>query len=170
MIEEKIIVAKTNEAAKPEKLNRKFAEMKKFWLKKPSLIAVLLSMLLVAVALIYGYANGYFQASLAKPEHRAYDLKNKAEELQSEIAELSKQKARLEQKRSKILKQLEKTSVLLEKSKDSAAEVKAHIEVESSACMSCPTPAWIQSQRKIFAALEEIEKILNEEKTDEPAK
>lgn len=153
MSEEEKIVAKTKDDP----------ELKKLWWTKPSYLAALCPAVFVLSALVYGLANGYVQVSFVNPEDRTNNLTKQTEELQSEIA-------KLEQKRAKILEQLEKTNVLLDKSKNSSAEVDAHIQVLSSSCVSCPTPAWVQSYKSISAALEEIEKILNEGKQNAPAK
>ena len=137
-------------------------ESKKARRKKSYYAAALVLAVLTVTGLAYGFANGYFQVSSEKSESRADDLRKQTEKLQSEIAEISKQKEIMEQKRAKILEQLEKTKILVEQSKNSSTEIKAHIEVVSSSCLSCPTPAWIQAQKKVFDNLEEIEKILNE--------
>lgn len=159
----------TEEELDVEKLKLEIAELKKPWWKKPSSVIALFLTVLVSILSVYGFAGGYFQVSFIKPANQTYDLRKQTEVLQSEVAEISSRKEAMEQKRDKILKQLENTKILLEETKNSSAEVKAHIEVLSSACLSCPTPAWVQSQRKIFAALEEIEKILSEDKSDAPA-
>lgn len=161
---------KSKEERKLEKPKFKIAERKKHARKAPFRLAVLFLAFFVFAGLIYGLANGYFQISFVKPENRADNLSNQTETLRAELAEMSKQTEIIEKKRDKILEQLRKTKTLLEKSKLSSAEVDAHIEVSSSTCMSCPTPAWVKSYKAVFAAFEETEKILNEDNLDTAAK
>lgn len=165
MSEEELNVTRTS-----EELQYLSEASKKNWWKKPSYIVVLFLIVFTLAPFVYGFANGYFEVSYVKPEDRAYNIKKQSEELRSEIAELSKQKEIMEQKRDRVLEELKKTRTLVEKSKDSFPEVDAHIQVELSACKSCRTPAWIESYRTAFASLEEIEKILSEDKTNESVK
>ncbi len=154
MSEEEKLSTKTKE--KPE--------LKNFRWKKPSYIAALCLAVFTLAAIVYGFGNGYIRVSFVKSEDRTDSLKKQTEQLRSEIVDISKQKEMLEQKRARILEQLEKTKTLLDKSKNSSAEVDAHIQVISDTCVSCPTPAWVQSYKTVSAALGEIEKVLNEDK------
>jgi len=129
------------------------ASLKKASWKKPSYITALFLTIFAATALVYGFASGYVQVSFGK----------------SEVAEISKQKEILEQKRTKIAEQLEKTKLLVEKSKSASPAVDAHIQVLSGSCLSCPTPAWVESYRTAFSSLEEIEKIINEDNAVAPS-
>lgn len=131
---------------------------KKSWWKKPSLLIVLSLIIFIATTLIYGFAVGYLELSVSKPEDRAKNI----EKLRTEIEEISKEKELLEQKRNRILEQLNKTKTLVEKSKNSFPEVDAHIQVVSSTCKTCRTPAWIESYQTAFTSLEEIGKIIDE--------
>lgn len=131
---------------------------KSFW-KKASFLIVLGLIVLIAAPLIYGFAGGYLELSIVKPEDRAQNVKK----LRAEVEEISKEKELLEQKRNRILEQLNKTKTLVEQSKNSFPEVDAHIQVVSSSCKSCRTPAWIESYQAAFASLEEIGKIIDED-------
>lgn len=132
---------------------------KKSWWKKPSYLIVLSLIVFIAMPLIYGFASGYLELSIVKPEDRAQNVTK----LRTEIEEISKEKELLEQKRNRILEQLNKTKILVEQSKNSFPEVDAHIQVVSSTCKSCRTPAWIESYQAAFTSLEEIGKIIDED-------
>ena len=160
MIEEdKTIVTITKDEL--DKLNLEIAALRKSRWKKTLYLAALLPTILVSATIIYVFTSGYFQEVVSR---------NQTAQLRSESEEISKQKVILEQKKEEILEKLKKTKTLIEQSKNSSAEVDAHIEVIANTCLSCPTPAWIESYKTTIATLDEIEKILDEQNSGVAAK
>lgn len=79
---------KTQKELEREKLLLEIEELKKKWWKKPSYIAALFPTVLALVTLIYGFTNGYFQASFIKLENQKHDLVIEKEKLKAEINEM----------------------------------------------------------------------------------
>lgn len=90
-----------------EKLLLEIAELKKTWWKKPAYISALFPTLLTLVALVYGFANGYFQASFVKIENQKHDLQKEIDEFTHTRVDLQREHDRLVERNAKLAVQLD---------------------------------------------------------------
>ncbi len=78
-----------------EKLLLEIEQLKQAWWKKPVYVLAALPTLLAVLSLIYGFANGYFQATATKLENQKHDLQIERDRLEAEIKEFAKEKEEL---------------------------------------------------------------------------
>ena len=83
-------VTSTKEILEREKLALEIEQLKQPWWKKPTYILAALPTLLAVVSVIYGFANGYFQAAAIKLENQKRDVEVQIRVLQEERQSLEK--------------------------------------------------------------------------------
>ena len=67
-------VTSSKEMLEREKLALEIEQLKQPWWRKPTYILAALPTFLAVVSLIYGFANGYFQAAAIKLENQKRDV------------------------------------------------------------------------------------------------
>ena len=81
----------TKEDLEKEKLRLEIAELNRQWWKKPAYIAAVFPTLLALTTLVYGFANGYFQASFIKLDNQKHTLQKEIDGFNEEKVALTKQ-------------------------------------------------------------------------------
>jgi len=114
------IPTETKEDLEKEKLRLEIAELNKAWWKKPAYIAALFPTILALTALIYGLANGYFQASFVKLENQTHAVQVRKEQLEKDLAELeeefresAEERRIIEERKVELLKRVDEVDILL---------------------------------------------------------
>ena len=106
----------TKEELERKKLLLEIEELKKKWWKKPTYIGAAFPTLLAIITLVYGFANGYFQASFVKLENQKYALQNEIRAFEGEKADLKRQVNELTEEREQRQKAMREALDSLEKS------------------------------------------------------
>jgi cell division protein FtsB len=83
-----------------EKLRLEIQRLKDSWWKNPAYVLAALPTVLALLSLIYGFANGYFQATATKLANERHDLEVEKAKVQADIQQLSAD-------RKEILRQIE---------------------------------------------------------------
>jgi stress-induced morphogen len=99
------ITTPTKESLEQKKLLLEVAELERAWWKKPTYIAALFPTLLALTALIYGIANGYFQATSERIRAENIKLENQKHDLQKEIDAFTLRKTVLEKENTDLTNQ-----------------------------------------------------------------
>jgi hypothetical protein len=86
-----------------EKLLLEIQQLKDPWWKKPAYMLAALPTLLAALSLIYGFANGYFQATAVKLENQKHDLQIEKDRLQTEVKEFTAKRDELNRQNKELL-------------------------------------------------------------------
>jgi hypothetical protein len=81
-----------------QKLSLEIQELQRRWWARPAYVAALFPTLLAIATLVYGFINGYFQASFIKLENQKHDL-------QSEIVAFTETKNSLQQRNVELSEQ-----------------------------------------------------------------
>jgi uncharacterized protein HemX len=126
-MEEKAEIVESKEPTKEEleraKILLEIEELKKEWWKKPTYIAALFPTVLALATLIYGFTNGYFQASFIKLENQKYDLQNEIKAFEAEKTALRKQVEENETAVKATKAKIEEADAELKTQKDNLREV-----------------------------------------------
>jgi hypothetical protein len=101
-----------------EKLLLEIEQLKEPWWKKPVYMLAALPTLLAALSLIYGFANGYFQATATKLENQRHDLQVQKDKLEADVKEVAATKEKL----ALQVEQLERTREVYEEEAKMADE------------------------------------------------
>jgi hypothetical protein len=106
-------VAPQKEDLEREKLILEIQQLKNPWWKKPAYVLAALPTLLAVLSLIYGFANGYFQATATKLENQKHDLQVQKDKLEADIKEFSTRRDELEQTNKELKMQVDNLTVEL---------------------------------------------------------
>ena len=96
-----------------EKLRLEILELNRPWWKKPTYIAAIFPSILALGTLIYGFANGYFQASFVKLDTQTMLLKADKEKLEADIKSITGEKQILEERKEKLAAKVTEVENLL---------------------------------------------------------
>jgi len=94
------------ETLEREKLILEIQQLKGQWWKKPAYVLAALPTLLAVLSVVYGFANGYFQAAAVKLENQKHDLQVEIREFSKEREELVRQNKELNDQISRQQAQL----------------------------------------------------------------
>lgn len=111
-----------------EKLRLEIEQLKEVWWKKPAYMLAALPTLLAVLSLIYGFANGYFQATAVKLENQKHELAVQKGELEARVKELTKMRAELEEQRKLIEQAIKSKEEKLEDLTTSEQELRKLLE------------------------------------------
>ena len=88
-------VAPTKEELERIKLELEIRKLKDPWWKNPAYILAALPTMLAVLSLIYGFANGYFQATATKLENQKHDLQLEKDKLEADLKTIAATKEAL---------------------------------------------------------------------------
>ena len=114
-------VTSTKAMLEREKLRLEIEQLKQPWWRKPTYILAGLPTLLALVTLIYGFANGYFQAAAIKLENQRHDL-------EGEIKEFTQRKEELEHQNLLLREELEGVIQFIKKERRVEKELLGEIQ------------------------------------------
>ena len=104
----------TKEELERAKLLVEVEELKRDWWKKPAYIGAFFPTVLAFTTLLYGFANGYFQASFVKLENENFKLEKQKTGLLNQISEFEQKKTEIQAQINDMQNRLNKYSKELE--------------------------------------------------------